>query len=116
MAFCEEMMLIEGAAPPPLSFPSNLGLLESLSQHPYVGFLFRCYSDPHLVSYNILLKYFVLFMIKSRGWTQSGIEPMNNQGRQSPDRANFLSRAAMSFVFVLYGTAEIRWPQANATA
>ena len=46
MAFCEEMMLREGVAPLPLSFPSNRGLLESLNQHPYVGFLFRCYSDP----------------------------------------------------------------------
>ena len=46
MAFCEDMMRIGGAALS-ISFPSNRGLLESLNRaHPYVGFLFRCYSDP----------------------------------------------------------------------
>ena len=47
MAFCEDMMRIGGGAALSISFPSNRGLLESLNRaHPYVGFLFRCYSDP----------------------------------------------------------------------
>lgn len=44
MAFCEEMMLIEGAATPLLSFPSNRGLLE---RHP-AGSLCR-FSVPLLL-------------------------------------------------------------------
>ena len=48
MAFCEDMMRIGGGAALSISFPSNRGLLESLNRaHPYVGFLFRCYSDPY---------------------------------------------------------------------
>jgi hypothetical protein len=33
-----------------MAFPSNRGLLENLITDPYVGFLFRCYSDPSIAS------------------------------------------------------------------
>jgi hypothetical protein len=57
MAFCEGMVPPEKLGTLPHSFPSNRGLLESLSRHPYVGFLFRCYSDPgfHYIAFACIM-------------------------------------------------------------
>jgi hypothetical protein len=37
-----------------MAFPSNRGLLENLITDPYVGFLFRCYSDPDIAGDSLM--------------------------------------------------------------